>query len=177
VAFDARSVPTAEGVDEDEARARSARVLRRAFLVALTAFIVLGLLNVWGVRTATTQASDGDHTLEVRYPRVARAGLPVAFEIAVTKRGGFDGSIAIAVDAGYLGLFDENAKRPEPAESTRADGREVWRFTPPEGERFTASLDVRIEPSRRWGQHGRVWLLDEAGAEVLTVGFYTWIAP
>ncbi|MEA3215569.1 MAG: hypothetical protein QOJ19_1725, partial [Acidimicrobiia bacterium] len=111
------------------------------------------------------------------YAQVARAGLSVPFEVTVHRQGGFDQKIVLAVSNDYLGIFDQNAKSPEPVEETGSDREIEWRFDPPEGETFTFSLDARVQGSRHWGRSGLVRLLDEAGSQLAQVKFKTWLAP
>lgn len=113
----------------------------------------------------------------MRYPRVGRAGLTVTFDVIVTRSRGFEGPISIAVSSGYLGVFSVSGMKPDPIESTQTEERAVWRFEAPEGDVFRVSFDARVDPSRHWGEAGRVWLLDSSGEELLRVGFHTWIAP
>jgi hypothetical protein len=148
-------------------------------LLLLALVVTAGLLEVFGVRSRSVSAASADQqvSLELHYAHVARAGLSVPFEVTVHRQGGFDQKIVLAVSNDYLGIFDQNAKSPEPVEETGSDREIEWRFDPPEGETFTFSLDARVQGSRHWGRSGLVRLLDEAGSQLAQVKFKTWLAP
>lgn len=148
-------------------------------LLFLTVIVIAGLLEVFGVRSRSVSAESPDRqvSLKVHYAQVARAGLAVPFEITVRRQGGFDQKIVLSVSNEYLGIFDQNAKSPEPTEETASDREIEWRFDPPDGDTFTFSLDARVQGSRHWGRAGVVRLLDEAGSQLTQVKFKTWLAP
>jgi hypothetical protein len=152
--------------------------VRRAFLTLLTAIVIVGLAGWFGVRARTvgTSSRDGSVQLQVRYPQIARAGLAVPLDITVTRRGGFDDDIVLAMSSNYLELFDVNAISPEPDAATASERSIVWRFTPPRGSTFRVSLDAEVQGGRHWGRDGRVAVLDD-GVPVAVVTFKTWLSP
>ena len=93
-------------------------LLHAATTAVLTIIIGLAVLDgldvadVYGVDTATAEASGGGYDLAVRYGTVTRPALATPFEIVVTHDGGFDGPITIAVDRAYLAMWDENGLVP-----------------------------------------------------------------
>lgn len=151
--------------------------MRRLFVAALSLFLLAGLLGWLGVRTGTVQAEGGGYELEVRYPKVARPGLSVPWEVTIRHPGGFDGPVTVATNSSYFDLFDENSFDPDP-ESTTSDGeRIIWEFEPPdEGDTMDVSLDTRVGPNIQLGTSGRTEILDE-GQPVVTVEYKTWIMP
>ena len=153
--------------------------MRRASLIALTAFVGLAVFGVWGARTGSVEASGEGSTLAVRYPSVTRGGLAIAFEIEVRRSGGFDRPVTIAVDRDWLSLFDENGLDPDPVSATAdAEGGVVlWSFEPPRSDALVVSFDARTEPGAQWGKPGSVALLDEGGRAVLAVQFRTRVMP
>lgn len=158
-------------------RVRRARTVRRAFFVALSAFLLAGVLGLLGVRTATVNAEGGGYELEVRYARVARPGLSVPWAVTIRHPGGFDGPVTLATNSSYFDLFDENSFDPDP-ESTTSDGeRMIWEFEPPEsGDTMEVSLDTRGGPNIQWGTSGTSAILED-GRPVVQVTYRTTILP
>jgi hypothetical protein len=149
-----------------------------ATVMGLAAIDALGVIDVYGVDTAHVRAVAGDLELDVRYGTVSRPGLATPFEITVTRTGGFDEPVVLAVDGEYLSLWDENGLDPEPSAST-ADGSVVmWEFDPPRaGDVLMITYDARIEPAAQHGKAGRVAVLDADGLEIVAVTFTTRVLP
>jgi hypothetical protein len=157
-------------------RLKRARLVRRVVLAALLLFVLAGLLNLLGVRMATVSQEAGNHELSVRYPIIGRPGLGMSWQIEVTRRGGFEGPVELAVDSTYFAIFDENGLDPSPASETPAGDMVIWMFDQPEGDRLVVDFDARFAPTWSLTEEGRVELRD--GDEVLAaVGFRTWIMP
>jgi hypothetical protein len=154
---------------------------RRIFLTLLALVVVVGAFDLLGVRSRTVSArsADGLMTTAVHYPQVARAGLGVPFTVTVHRQGGFHGDIVVGVSSSYLELFDRGAIDPEPASSTTTNDATLWRFDPPRGETFVASLDLQVQGGRHWGRTGTVTVSDGTGAggRTLSSTFKTWLAP
>jgi hypothetical protein len=156
---------------------RRARLGRRAFVVVLTAFLVLGALGVYGVRTAEVSAAAGGYELAVKYATVSRSGLATPWSVELRRDGGFgQDTVTLAADAGYFDIFDENGFDPEPLESRTEGDRIVWTFRAPEGDTLTVDFDARIEPAVQLTRaEGRVSLV---GADApLAVTFSTFVMP
>ena len=140
------STPTApEPVDIS--RVRRVRVVRRFFVLLLTAFLVLGLAGVFGVKTTTVSASGGGYELEVTYARSGRPGLAAPWSVEITREGGFDDNVVVSTTSSYFDLFDENGFEPDPESSWSSGEDIVWEFKQPEGDTLTIGLDARIGPS------------------------------
>ena len=110
---------------------------------------------------ATVRAEGGGYTLEVSYPSVSRPALASPFEIMVTRPGGFDGPVTLAVTRDYLKMWDENGLVPAPAGETTAGEWVRWEFEPPDGDELTVFYDARIEPAVQSGRTGRVAVIDD----------------
>lgn len=134
----------------------------------------VGLLEVWGVDTATVAAKGpGATELEVRYATVTRPALATPLEIVVTRPGGFDDDVELAVDVDYLELFDLNGVIPGPNAERSDDGRVIWTFDAPEGDTLRVVYEARIEPGVQLEERRGVVSLLEAGEVVATVRFST----
>ncbi|UYP18501.1 hypothetical protein OED52_17880 [Rhodococcus sp. Z13] len=158
------------------ARSRSVAFLRAAATVALLIVVLAGGLGLLGVRSAEMSAAGGGYELELTYPRIARPGLDVPWSVTVSRPGGFDGEIVLALDTSYFEILEMRGRLPEPASETAGDGLVYMTFDPPPGEEFTFSLDVRIRAGKQWGESGSVSLMDGETAAA-TIYFDTWVVP
>lgn len=157
-------------------RHRLAAWSRRVFLLVIFGFVVAGLCGVLGVRAATTSASADGYRLSLHYPRIARAGLDVPWQVTVTHPGGFSGPVVVEASGAYFDIFESQGISPEPSQETR-DGT-WWRlsFDPPSGDTLVISLDVYVQPSSQRGRSGTVRVLDK-GSIAASVDFKTSLLP
>jgi hypothetical protein len=148
-------------------------------MALLAVVVALGLVGLLGVRsrTVSSQSSDGQVELSVRYAQVARAGLDVPFRITVRRPGGFTGDVTVAASSNYLDLFDRNAIDPEPSSATSTEDDIIWTFHQPPGDTLEVSLDMQVQGGRHWGRSGHVSVLDESGQPAVSVDFKTWLVP
>jgi len=156
---------------------RRARGVRRALLCFFGAFLLLGMLGVFGVREGTVRAEGGGFTLVVHYPRVTRPGHAVPLRFEIHKVGGFgDQPITISTTAKYFDLFDENAIDPSPSAETATGEDLIWEFDPPPGDVMLISTDTRTGPNRWAGSSAKTAILVE-GFPVVSVTYDTRVMP
>ena len=170
------STPTAP--DETPLPAlRRARLGRRLFAVALTVFLALGILNVFGVRTTETSATAGGDELTVRYARVTRPGLASPWSVELRRAGGFaEDTVTVSAESSYFDIYDENGFEPEPLESRAEGDRIVWPFRAPVGDTLSIALDARIEPAVQFKRaRGEVAVVGTT--QPLSVAFSTFVMP
>ncbi len=153
------------------------RWTRRIALSLLAVVVALGATGMLGVRTATATTSADGWSMEVRYPKIARAGLDISWRVTVRHPGGFgDKPIALAVSARYFDIFETQGFHPEPSKST-ADGDLLYlEFDPPPGDVFAVDYDAYIQPASQIGRKARVQLMD-GDKPRLTVRYRTWLLP
>ena len=133
--------------EADATRVRRRRTLRRIVFCGLTLFLVLGVLGVFGPRTAETSGMGEGWEMSVTYPRVTRPGLGARVTIEVRRPGGFDLPVVLAVDSSYFDAFDESTLEPEPVESTADTSRSIWTFAAPTvGDTMVVEVSGRLEP-------------------------------
>lgn len=183
----ADSSGTLQGVvrlDEGVQVRRRRRILYAVSTSVLAAILFVAVIDavspfgVYGVDTAHVRARGGGFELDVRYGSVSRPALATPFDIEVTKPGGFDGPVMLAVSSEYLAIWDENGLDPDPTEATTDAEWTYWTFEPPrDGDTMIVSFDARIEPAVQQGKKGTVAVLDASGASVVEVAFRTWIWP
>ena len=122
------ALSTIDGLEpEADRRLAQRRVLYGGTTLVLTVIMALGVVDAfgwfdaYGVDSATVRADGGGYGLEVVYPSVSRPALASPFEIVVTRDGGFDGPITLAISRDYLKMWDENGLVPAPAGETSDD--------------------------------------------------------
>ena len=172
---DAPRFPTTPA-DVGVERVRNGLWLRRIFTIGLAGFLLLGALNVYGVRSGEVSATGGGYELEVRYAKVSRPGLATPWSVEVTRPGGFDGPVTLATTASYFDAFDENGLDPDPTESVSDGERIVWTFDA-QGERLSVSFDARIEPGMQLRSVKATTELLEDGRPVASVRYRTFLMP
>jgi hypothetical protein len=166
---------TLDGLESaDEGRA--AVWLRRGFLVLLLCFVLAGLAGLLGVRTTTSEASEAGWTLSLEHAAVARPGLDVPWTVTVTRAGGFDDDVTLAVTGAYFDIFESQGFNPEPSDETRDGSTRYLTFTKPPGDTLVVAYDAYIQPASQIGRSGTVSVLD-GGQRVASVDFRTFLMP
>jgi hypothetical protein len=160
-----------------ESRVRRARWFRRAYLSILAAFLILGLLNVFGSRTSSVSATGNGYSLRVVYPSTTRSSLPVKWELYVQRAGGFDGPVRIGVPIDYWNLFDFNNLYPIPAGSLNEGGMVIFTFTPPAGDTLEVLFDGRAQPGLRFGMTATTAVLGNDNRPLVQVSYQTRVVP
>ncbi|HEY9350188.1 MAG TPA: hypothetical protein VIP75_05805 [Acidothermales bacterium] len=136
---------------------RRARNIRRIGIVALTIFVLTGLVGVLGPRASDVSASGGGYELNVRYAQITRSGLVAPLRVLVQRPGGFDGPITLAFSKDIFDRFDFQNWYPNPSAETAGPQRLEYEFDPPLGEAFELTLDVRVGPTQPPSAH-RYWV-------------------
>jgi hypothetical protein len=152
------------------------RVLTRTALCLLVVAVAAGAVGALGLHTSTASASADGYTLEMSYPRTARAGLDVEWQATVTHVGGFDHDVTLAMSAAYFGMFETQGFFPEPSEETRDGDTLYLTFTKPDGDTFVVGYDAYIQPSSQRGSTASVSVVD-GGTPVVTVRLKTTLLP
>lgn len=149
------------------------------FVVALAAFLALGALGLYGVRTTSVSGSGGGYALTVRYASISRPGLATPWAFEVTRAGGFPEGLTVGVRSSYFDAFDENGLGPAPAEETTDGKRTFWHFAPTTAETIDVSFDARIEPGVQLSRvKGQVDVLSgRNGPVAVSATFTTFVMP
>jgi hypothetical protein len=155
---------------------RRARAGRRAVLSLVAVLVLAGATTLLGVRTSTASTSDGEWSMQVRYPQIARAGLDVVWQVRIEHPGGFREPIQLAVNASYFDIFETQGFHPEPSKTTRDGSLLYLEFDPPPGDVFLVDYDAYIQGSSQLGRRGEVHLMDK-DQKRLTITYRTWLAP
>jgi hypothetical protein len=153
--------------------------LRRLFVLGSVAFVVLGLLRVFGPKERTVGAEGGGYRLEVTYSSVNRPGKAAPWKARVSKVDGspLPAEVTVRSEADYFDLFDENGFDPQPESESSIDGKLVWTFSvPPGSTALELNFDAFVEPDRHRGGRGSSSVVSD-GQEVVTVNYETWVVP
>jgi hypothetical protein len=150
---------------------------RRVALVVMTLVVAVGASGWLGVHAGTASSTANGYQLTVTYPRVARSGLDVPWNLRLTHSGGFQHDITVAISADYYDIFEFQGMHPEPSDET-ADSKFVYlTFSPPPaGDVFTTSLDTYVQPASQIGRTA-VTAVYIDGQMVAQVRYKTWLVP
>jgi hypothetical protein len=149
---------------------------RRAMLGLMALTVLAALLTLLGVHASEATAEANGYRLDVVYPRIARAGLDVPWQVTVTHAGGFGGQVTLAVSGAYLNLFESQGFRPQPSDETREGDTYYMTFTAPPGDTFRLYFDTYVQPASQAGRSGWVAVMD-GGRQTVRTTFSTWLWP
>jgi hypothetical protein len=134
--------------------------LRHGFLLLLSAFIVAGLLNVFGARPSSSEAEGRAATLKVTAPERVRGGLLYQARLEIHAREAI-GAPTLVFDRGWIEETTINTLEPEPAETTTDLGHLKVRYPPlPPGRTLTVYLSLQANPNNVGTHDGGVALYD-----------------
>jgi hypothetical protein len=121
--------------------------LRRMLLSALTLFLLLGLLNVFGQRPDTHTASADGVELEVYSPTKLRGGLFFMSRFTIRAEREVDAA-TLVLDPGWLEGITLNTVEPAPVGEANRDGRlalELGRIRA--GTEYVFFLHFQVNPT------------------------------
>ncbi len=159
-----------------ERRLRRDQAVRRVLLLALSGFVVAGLVGLLGARTGSVTASGGGYRLTVQYPEVSRPGLAIRWELRLSHSGGFSGPIRVDTTLGYFDLFDFNNLQALPASVTNDGYSTVWVFDPPRGDVLLVDLDAAMSPAVQKGTTATTTVF-VGGVRQVSVTYETRVMP
>jgi len=161
----------------DEPAVRRARAARRCGIGLLAILVAAGLSGFLGIRSATVTAEAAGYELAVTHAQVTRAGIAVPFHVRVTRAGGFDGPISLAISEGLFERFDFQNFYPNPSAETGTPGFVYYEFDPPPGDVFELSMDARTAPDQNGSTsvYRTVLIVDDE--PVTDVSFRVWVVP
>jgi hypothetical protein len=160
-----------------DARVRRSRLLRRMYIGGVAAFLVLGMLNVFGSRTSSVEASRNGYSLQVVYPSATRSSLPVEWRLIVTRIGGFTDPVRIGVPLDYWNMFDFNNFYPTPDSTLNQGDMVVLVFPAPAGDRLEVLLDARAQPGLLFGMGATTAVLGNDNRPLVEVSYRTRAMP
>jgi hypothetical protein len=161
----------------DARRNWRAMIGRRAALILMALVVTIGATGWLGVHAETARSTANGYQLTVTYPRVARAGLDIPWNLRLTHPGGFQHNIIVAISANYYDIFEFQGMHPDASDET-ADSKFVYlTFSPPKsGDVFTTSLDTYVQPASQIGRSA-ITAVHIDGHVVAQVHYKTWLVP
>lgn len=134
---------------------------RRAILAGVAAFSVLGLLNVFGQRPATTVASAPAADLKLYAPDHLRGGLLFSARFHVHARHDLKKAVLI-LDPGWAEGMSINTIEPSPVGEASSDGRLTLQLGHiPKGGSYVLFMQFQVNPTNvAWRRSADVTLAD-----------------
>jgi hypothetical protein len=134
--------------------------LRRAFLTLLVVFVAAALLNVFGQRTVTDEASGAAASLTVTAPTDVRGGLMYQARFTIHANEAI-GAPVLQLDRGWYEATTINTVEPEPAATTTDEDHVKLRFPPlAPGRTLVVYINLQANPTNVGSHHTDVTLLD-----------------
>lgn len=142
---------------------------RRVFIAVVVAFLVLGLLNVFGQTTSTTEASSHAADVRVNAPSAVRGGLLYQVDIQVTARQTL-ASPTLSLSSGWFSGLTTNAEVPQPSTQSSRNGETIFTLGPMRpGAVRHVRIYFQVNPTTvAWNRRQDVTLLD-SGTPLVTV--------
>ena len=150
--------------------------LRQVGTALLVLFLAAGLLGYLGDAVRTASTTEDGYTLDLEYPRTARAGLDVPWTLTITNEAGFGAEIEVRVTEGYFSIYEHQGISPAPSAETSDDTYTYWTFDAPEGTTFSVDIDHYVQPASQVGASGTVALMVDGQPTALTE-FSTTLLP
>lgn len=135
--------------------------IRRTVLTVILAFCLLGLANVFGQATSTSQAAFGAGTLSVSAATTLRGGDLTPAVFTIHAAGDIKKAILV-LDPGWAKGMSINTIEPSPTAETSFDGRLAFTLGPiGAGHSFTLFMEFQVNPTNiAWQRPQEVELRD-----------------
>jgi hypothetical protein len=159
-----------DGIDRDRSvtGARSTWV-PRVVLSVLALLVLLGLLNTFGQRPATTEAATGAATLRVTAPTDLRGGLIFQVRVDVTAHRRLARPVLI-FSPGWFDSMTANSIAPQPSTQTSVDGSSAFRLSPiAAGRRATYWFYFQVNPTNVGWRRAENLRLNDGAVPIATI--------
>lgn len=142
--------------------------LRHVFLFLLTLFVIAALLNVFGAKPQSQEASAAAATLKITAPERVRGGLLYQARLQIHANEAI-GAPTLVFDKGWIEETTINTIQPEPAETT-TDSRHLKLRYPPlsPGRTLAVYISLQANPNDV-GTHNADVALYDAGEEITSI--------
>jgi hypothetical protein len=142
--------------------------LRRALLAVVIAFLVLGLLDVFGQRPSTARVEAPAAALELRAPSAVRGGLLFSARFRIEARRDLRNA-TLVLAPGWLDEMAVNTIEPSPIAQGSRDGRLVLQLGHvPAGRVYVLWMQFQVNPTNV-GRRDQDVELDDGPTRILTV--------
>lgn len=120
---------------------------RRALLALLCAFLVAGLVNVFGQRPTTSTAAAPPASLEVYAPERVRGGLFYMARFTIRANSDIEHA-TLVLDSGWLESMQVNTIEPAPVNEASRNGRLALDYGHiPAGDKLVAFIELEVNPT------------------------------
>src|SRR4051794_3162288 len=142
--------------------------LRRALLAIVLAFLVVGLLNVFGQRPADTRVTTAAATLGLRAPSAARGGLLFSARFRIEAHRELKNA-TLVLDPGWAEEMSINTIEPAPIGEGSRDGKLVLELGHvPAGQIHLLWMQFQVNPTNV-GRRDQDVELDDGPTRILTL--------
>jgi hypothetical protein len=143
-------------------------IARRVLLALLAAFLLAGLLNVFGQRPDTDLGSAPAASLKVFAPVHARSGVVYAARFHITAHRDIKDAYLV-LDPGWAEGYTVNGLAPQPLTEADRNGRIAYGFGHiPAGQSLIFFLSLQVNPTNV-GHRSQNVELDDGEKPILTV--------
>ena len=141
---------------------------RRVLLALLSAFLLAGLLNVFGQRPDTEVVSAPAASLKVFAPVHARSGVSYAARFHITAHHDIKNAYLV-LDPGWAEGYTVNGLAPQPLTEGNRNGRLAYGFGHiPAGQSLIFFMSLQVNPTNI-GHRSQNVQLDDGEQRILTV--------
>jgi hypothetical protein len=150
--------------------------LTRVGIALFAAFLVVGLVNVFGQRVETASATAAAADLEVKAPSAVRSGLiyEVQFTVAAHRRLE---EPTLVLDSGWFDGFTINTMSPDTKDWVMRDGQNILSYDPvPAGTELVVRLQYQVNPTT-FGNREQGVALEDGDTPILTLDHETTVFP
>jgi hypothetical protein len=142
--------------------------VRRSLVVVVCAFLLAGLLNVFGQRPSGAEAENATAKLKVYSPTRVRGGLIWEARITVEAKRELE-KANLVLSEGWLEGMTLNTMEPSPVgEASRNGSLALDLGHIPAGQRYTLFMQFQVNPTNVGRRSNDVQLLD-GGRELLSI--------
>lgn len=134
--------------------------VRRALLALLCLFLLAGLLNLFGQRPGTSEASVAAAALKVYAPARVRGGLYYEARFHVEARQELKDA-TLVLDSGWLEGMTVNTIEPSPLSEGSRDGKLVLELGHIRaGDEYLLFIQLQVNPTNVGHRRTKTWLYD-----------------
>jgi hypothetical protein len=150
--------------------------LTRVGIALFAAFLVVGLLNIFGQKVETASATSAAADLEVKAPSAVRSGLiyEVQFTVAAHRRLE---EPTLVLDSGWFDGFTINTMSPDTKDWVMRDGRNILSYDPvPADTELVVRLQYQVNPTT-FGNREQGVALEDGDTPIVTLDHETTVFP
>jgi hypothetical protein len=135
--------------------------MRRAIVLALAAFCVVGVLNLFGQRPTTQTVQSGAARLDLYAPTTLRGGLLFSARFHVHARRDLKNA-ELVLDPGWAEGMSINTVEPSPLGQGSSNGRVTFQLGHiPDGQSYLLFMQFQVNPTNvAWNRPQNVTLVD-----------------